>query len=217
MLYALHELAKVKNFPTDNQVKQIKNTLGYLKHTKKMEHVFYPPKEEQPVEQLNLVKQWNLVAFSDAEFASDVASSKSVGGTVVFYGRSLIYANSSSQSRIATSPPGAELFQIFSAAKKMRYLQGFLGEIGEEKVATIILTDSLSTTNALKQPITTLNKHVALYLHFIKQEINNGLKVRYISRENNLADVLTKQTATNVFETQVKQMYEPFEYIHRVV
>lgn len=82
LLFALHSLSKVAHNPGDNGIKAILRTLCYLYHTQDLTRFFYPG--DNPLGKLR------ICAFTDAEWASNRLSRKSVSGNFIYLGRSLV-------------------------------------------------------------------------------------------------------------------------------
>ena len=120
------------------------------------------------------------------------------------------------QLRVATSAPEAELFEIYRTSKQLVYLKGLLGDMGEKDTSITILTDSDSSVKTVHNPISSRYKYLSVYVNFLKQQMKaHGLSVIFLSREHNFADLLTKQNTKEVFEALRKKLWTPFKWTHR--
>eukprot|EP00924_Labyrinthula_sp_SR-Ha-C_P010024 snap_masked-scaffold_21-processed-gene-5.96-mRNA-1 protein AED:1.00 eAED:1.00 QI:0/0/0/0/1/1/3/0/954 len=115
LLYALHALSQLSEHVTSFAVKSILNTLGYISRKKHQKRIFYSDQSKGEI---------TLLAFCDAEWASNTLNRKSVSGNFIYFGQSLITGRSSRQRTVATSAAGAELIEIYKTAK---HLQGIYG------------------------------------------------------------------------------------------
>ncbi len=68
--------------------------------------------------------------MTDASWAVNKRTRKSVGGNFIFLGESLIMSKSKEQKIIATSAAAAEITEIFYAAKTVDAMYGFFKELG---------------------------------------------------------------------------------------
>jgi len=157
----------------------------------------------------------SLVAFSDATWATNKQNRKSVGGNCIFLGSSLVHSISREQNTIATSSAAAELTQIFYTAKNLEHLTMFITELNVKLQSVAILTDSITSVNTLEKPIQRKQKHLSIYIAYVKQlQDKLGLKLLYINRKFNIADIMVKQGVTKEFISMVKQLQEPFFWRH---
>lgn len=73
----------------------IRHLLSYLRSTLDQQRVFYHTSRPTP----------DLVALTDAEFASHTDNYHNLGGHFIYYGPTLVAAKTTMQSTVATSPP----------------------------------------------------------------------------------------------------------------
>ena len=208
MLHALHAVAKVKQFPRETQIAQLEHLLGYLKHTVQQQSTFYTSTNNNT----NI-----LAGISDAEWAGNSESRRSVGGNFIFFNSSCVCGMSKTQNIVTTSAANAELVELSRATKQLIYLKGQLEELSVEQIHTVLLSDSQSSVDAVHRSVTEKSKHMAIYLHFIKQELSSSFAVRHIKREQNFADLLTKQSRTEEFRRLWQAASSPFLWIHKLL
>ena len=128
----------------------------------------------------------------------------------------MISANSTSQHRICTSAPEAELNEIFRTSKKLLHYKGLLRDLGEQKITMAILSDSSTSLRTIANPISTRYKFISIQIHYLKQLIQQPqFKVVYIPREKNLADLMTKQNVPREFHRLWSLAYTPFRWNHQ--
>ena len=156
-----------------------------------------------------------LVALTDAAFANS-GDAKSTSGFLMFYNGSLVTANSSTQNKVATSAPEAELFEILRTTKELYHISGLLQDFGEMDLQTTILTDSASTVRTVVSPISRRYKYLSVYIAFLKEMVKeHGLHVVHLNREYNFADMLTKATTALEFTKQWNKIIAPFRWVHK--
>ena len=206
ILYAIHILSKLSSKVTEMAIYGLEHCLQYLQHTLKHVRTFYGKGTR---------KNLSLIAFCDATWATYKLTRKSVGGNCIFLGGSLIHAVSRQQKIIATSSGAAELTELFYTAKNMEHLSGFIEELGVHIKSKAILTDSITTVNTLEKPTQKEQKHLSVYIAYLKDLVLRlPLKLLFIKRDFNLADIMAKQGSTQDFVRFVKMLQEPFEWRH---
>ena len=73
-----------------------------------------------------------------------------------------------------------------------------------------MLMDSTNAVSAISS-ITDKNKHMGIYLAFLRMLVNQKvIAIHHIPREQNVADLLTKQGTIEEFQRLRKDMFEPF-------
>ena len=202
ILYALHKLSCF-NQKYDETCKQaVLHLLGYLQRTQLFEKKFFTDSN----------KSLKLVAFTDADWATNTIDRKSVSGHIIYLGCNHILAKSYKQKRVRTSSTGAELNEICTTAKKMEFILGLCNEITIlVETPFVILTDSKSSVNALESNIAQGLKHLSIYVKFLKDMVENKLlRVLYICRDKNIADMMVKQQPLKIFRESLDALKEPF-------
>eukprot|EP00924_Labyrinthula_sp_SR-Ha-C_P006333 augustus_masked-scaffold_31-processed-gene-3.66-mRNA-1 protein AED:1.00 eAED:1.00 QI:0/0/0/0/1/1/3/0/1177 len=207
LLYALHALSQLSEHVTSFAVKSILNTLGYISRTKHQKRIFYSDQSKGEI---------TLLAFCDAEWASNTLNRKSVSGNFIYLGQSLITGRSSRQRTVATSAAGAELIEIYKTAKHLQGIYGLCMDLDcKVKLPSVIFTDSLSSTKTLEKTVSPEQKHMSVAIHFLKGLIRSGkLKVIFIKREFNIADLQTKQNPRAEFEKLWNMTHSRMKWQH---
>ena len=100
-----------------------------------------------------------------------------------------------------------------SRYKLLNYLQGLLMDFHETYVQRIMLTDSDSCCKNLERPVSEENKHLSVYIQFVKEEIEQGLRVYHLSRVQNVVDLMTKQNSKKTFDELWKIATTPLTWI----
>lgn len=176
--YAVHEVTRKMNKPTDNDWQAAKRILRYLKGT----------------QDVGLVYQVNgsgkLVGFADASYASQREDRKSVGSYTYLLNGAAITWSAKKQATQALSSCEAELLALTEAAREGRSLQKLQREFGIEQVI-LINEDNQSAKNIAENGVLSeRTKHIQTRFHFIKDE--GKLIISYCSTQQMTADVLTK-------------------------
>ena len=207
ILHGVHQLAKFASKPTTYMFKSVNHLCGYLKKTRHCERVFYGNHSDS-----------SLVAVVHAAFANASESGNlklSTGGHFIYFGPSMVDAQSSTIHQAATSAPEAELYQLIKTTKTMIFLKGLLKDFGELKVQMALLTDSQSTVGTVNNPVSSRYKYLAAYITFIKSVIaREQMRVVFLRREYNFADIMTKQSSSEIFNRLWNMASSKFKWTH---
>jgi hypothetical protein len=134
--------------------------------------------------------------FSDASFASDVDSKKSVSAYIAYVGGGPISWKSKLQSTVALSSCESEYIALCAAAQESVHLRYLFLELVPDVKGTpiVVFEDNTSTIEVSKNPVLhEKQKHVDIKYHYVKECIAEGrIQVRYLGTSLMLADLLTK-------------------------
>ena len=182
--------------------------LGYLKATPTFALNFFP---------LTTAQRPQLVAVTDASFGTDCRTRRSCTGYFIYLNNNLISAYSGAQTRVTTSAAEAELTAIYTASKKLQYFKGLLDELDMSPEKISVLTDSAASIQTVHNAVSPRYKFLGIYIWFLKQLIKMvGLKLYFLNRSLNFADLLTKQSATHIFLNLWNQAQPPLQWKHQV-
>ncbi len=178
--FAVNKAARVAENPTISDWHKVVNILKYLNSTKNYKITYKGTGE--------------IVAYTDADLGGDFYDKKSTSGSIILMGTDPICWSSKKQSTVATSTMESEYIGTSVCAKKCIWIQHILYELFNFKQPIKIYTDNLSSKRTIENgQINSKLKHINLKYYFIKDLIkNNKIILEYVSTENMLADVLTK-------------------------
>ena len=208
ILHSLHQLARHASSPRLFHVQCMTSLFGYLKATVERKRWFYPIMDNGHSDANK------LVSLIDASFANG-SNYHSTSGFFMFLNSTMINAQSTTQSKIATSAPEAELFEMVRTAKKMTYVRGLLFDMGCTKVDMVILTDSQSSVSTAHNPVSVRYRYLSVYIALLRRMVSKKmLRVVFMRRKDNFADLLTKQSSRKVFEYLLMLALSPFVWRH---
>ncbi len=194
--YAVSLLARSMHAPTEEDMKNAKRVLRYLKGTRDLV-LNYNNKNEE------------LVIYSDSSYAEE-KDRKSVGGYVSLQAGAAITWKSTKQSIIAQSSMEAEYIALAEAAKEAEWLRKLQQEFRPTSLTTptTIFEDNQSTIKLSKNPIhSNRSKHIAVRYHKIQELVANKIiAVEYKPTEEMIADIMTKSLGRILHERFVKMM-----------
>ncbi|CAL9029439.1 unnamed protein product [Prunus brigantina] len=182
--YAVQLVSQFMGSPTDLHFEAVKRILRYLKGTLG----YGLPIHLSPAPSL-------LVAYSDADWAGCPDTRRSTTGYCVFLGKTLISWSAKKQRTVSRSSAEAEYRALAHASADTIWIQSLLHELHFSLSTPVLLhCDNLSATYMAANPVFhSRTKHVAIDYHFIRERLTAGShQVRFISSQDQLADVFTK-------------------------
>ncbi|XP_074376971.1 secreted RxLR effector protein 161-like [Apium graveolens] len=144
-----------------------------------------------------------LAGYSDSDLAGCVDDRKSTGGVAFYLDDSLITWISQKQRCVALSSSEAEFMAARTAACQGIWLQRVLSYISDVEPGPVILyIDNRSAVDLAKNPVFHgRSKHIDIHYHFIRECVEQGLiKIKYVSTNEQRADILTKALSVAKFE-----------------
>ena len=210
---AVAKVARFVEYPTTEHVKSVKRIFRYLASTIDLEMRYYPKNE-------------GIIAYVDADFGGCTETRKSTTGFWITWNNMPIAWQSKLQSMVTLSTTEAEFVAAVECIKDMKWMKNVLMELDQMKKndIMILLEDNQATISNLKHPSSRgRNKHLDLKFHYIVNQIeDNVIDIKYVTSENNIADIFTKALPLNVFKKHCTSMYrmggcvEYTEYAHHV-
>ena len=144
----------------------------------------------------------NMVAYVDADWATDTKHRKSVSGMVLMYAGGVIGYKTKYQDTIALSSTEAEFTAACDAAKMILFFRSLLDDLGiEQRHSTVLYEDNngaLMMANA-QQP-TRRTRHMDIkkfaLLSWVEQDL---ITLHRVNTSDNTADGMTKALAKQLF------------------
>jgi hypothetical protein len=146
---------------------------------------------------------FRLSGYTDSDWAGSVSERKSTSGCCFSLGSTMISWQSMKQSSIGLSTIEVEYIAACSASCEAIWLQKlFIGLFDLEMEATVILCDNQSCIKMTENPVFhDKSKHIEIRYHYIRDMVQRGaIKLRYVSMDEQVADVLTKPLSRVKFE-----------------
>ena len=145
----------------------------------------------------------HVFGYSDADYANDVDSRRSVTGYVFVFAGAPLSWNSMTQHSVALSTMEAEYFAVCKATQEAIYLRMLFEESGM-KVNTplVIKEDNQACISFTKQPGDhTKTKHIDVRSCFVRQWVEHGeLRLESVDTKEQLADIFTKALDVKQFQ-----------------
>lgn len=136
-----------------------------------------------------------LIGFTDADFAGDRTDYRSTSGSIFFFHDGPVYWSSKKQACTALSTTEAEYVAACEATKTAVWLSYLLQDFtGMEQQKVPIYCDNQGAVRlAYNAEFHQKTKHIPLRYHYIRDQVAEGkIEVKYVSTEDQLADIFTK-------------------------
>lgn len=189
--FVVNKLSQFLSSPIDVHYSGVKRILRYLQGTKHIGlHI-------RPASSLK------LVAYTDADWATDLDDRKSVGGMCTYLGNTLLSWASRIQRVFSRSSTESEYRALADSAAEVRWITSLLTELGLKlSQPAMIWCDNLSAKALAANPVQhARSKHIEIDVHFVRDMIlSNEVDVHYVPSSLQVADCFTKALSQSQFE-----------------
>lgn len=181
LAYAVHIVSQYLEHPYQNHWNAVKRIFKYLKGT-------------QDLGILYQVNGEDIIGYSDADFANDKETRKSVSGYVFTYANGAISWSARKQQTVSLSTTEAEYIASCEATKEATWLKGLLQDLTGRRDGITIRMDNQSAIKLIKNPVIhKRTKHIDVRYHYVRQKLEDQtIKVEHVPGSEQLADVFTK-------------------------
>ena len=189
-MFAVCLCARFQSAPTELHIKTVKRIFKYIACTSKV-GIWYPKN-----------KNFELLGYSDMDYAGCKLDRKSTSGTCQFLGDKLISWSSKKQNSVALSTAEVEYISIGNCCAQILWLKQQLDDYGINCKNVPIKCDNTSAINLTKNPVQhSRTKHIEIRHHFIRDHVNIGnINIDFVPTERQLADIFTKPLEKSRFE-----------------
>ena len=103
----------------------------------------------------------------------------------------------------------SEYMALYMAVQEAMWIRGFLNHVSHTGLkAVTIYEDNQSTIDLIKNPeVHNCSKHIDVCFHWLRQIINEGVKITWIESSNQAANGLTKALPTVAYQKFIKMLY----------
>ncbi|XP_048502867.1 secreted RxLR effector protein 161-like [Beta vulgaris subsp. vulgaris] len=149
--------ARFQSNPKESHLTAVKRILRYLKGSDVL-CLFYPRRDT-----------FDLVSYSDADYAGDLVNGKSTSGIAEFLGTSLVSWSSNKQNIVALSTAGAEYVAAAACYSQVLWIKQQVRDFGIKYKCVPIFYDNTSAICISKNPVHHFRfKHIRIRHHFLK-------------------------------------------------
>jgi hypothetical protein len=144
---------------------------------------------------------FDLIGYSDSDYAGCKVDRKSTSGTCQFLGRSLVSWSSKKQTPVALSTAEAEYVAAGQCCAQLLWMRQTLRDFGYNLSKVPLLCDNESAIRMADNLVEhSRTKHIDIQHHFLRDHQQKGdIEVFYVSTENQLADIFTKPLDESTF------------------
>jgi hypothetical protein len=180
--------ARFQADPKEVHLRAVKRILRYLVHTPKF-GLWYPKGSS-----------FDLLGYSDADWAGCKIDRKSTSRTCQFLGRSLVSWASRKQNSIALSTAKAEYIAAGHCCAQLLWMRQTLRDYGYKFSKVPLLCDNESAIRMADNPVEhSHTKHIAIRYHFLRDHQKGGIEIAYINTKDQLVDIFTKPLDEKTF------------------
>jgi transposase InsO family protein len=137
---------------------------------------------------------FNLLGYSDSNYAGCKVDRKSTSGTYQFLGRSLVSWSSMKQNSVALSIAEAEYVAASACCAQLLWMRFALSDFGCKFSKIPLLCDNESAIKLANNPVKQSRiKHIDIRHHFLRDHETKGdIVLSHVSTDKQLADIFTK-------------------------
>ncbi|CAI0435035.1 unnamed protein product [Linum tenue] len=187
--YAVCLCARFQSQPKQSHLTAVKRIFRYLKGTSDV-GIWYAKQD-----------QFDLLGYTDSDFAGSLTDRKSTSGCCQFVGTSLVSWFCKKQGAVALSTAEAEYIAAGSSCAQLLWLKSQLNDYGLKVSSVPLYCDNTSAICMTKNPVQhSRTKHIDIKYHFIRELVKDGhISLHHIPTEFQLADLFTKPLAADRF------------------
>ena len=183
--YAVSLLARFNSNPGKAHWQAVKYLFKYFKGTLDPRLTYGPSKDNEL-----------FVTYSDADYAGDDDTLRSIGACVLRFGTGAVDWSSKLQTVVAQSTTEAEYLAAVGAGRDIAWMRNLLTELGYDlsKAPSTLYMDNNSAIAVAKHPEHYGRlKHIQLRLYWLQDVVEEGeIAPQYVPTEGMVADLLTK-------------------------
>ncbi|GJS98477.1 putative ribonuclease H-like domain-containing protein [Tanacetum coccineum] len=152
---------------------------------------------------------FELVAYTDSDYAGATQDRKSTTGGCQFLGNRLISWQCKRQTVVSTSTTEVEYVVAASCCRQVLWIQNQLLDYGYNFINTVINIDNNNTICIIENPVQhSKTKHIEIRHHFIRDcNAKKLIQMVKIHTDYNVADLLTKGFDAGRFQYLVSKNY----------
>ena len=196
IMYSVCLCARFQSCPKESHLSAVKRILRYLKGTMNI-GLWYSKGDN-----------FELIGFSDADFAGCRVERKSTSGTCHFLGHSLVSWHSKKQNSVALSTAEAEYIAAGLCCAQILWMKQTLSDFNLSFEHVPIKCDNTSAINISKNPVQhSRTKHIEIRHHFLRDHAQKGdITLEFVSTKDQLADIFTKPLSEEQFSDIRRQL-----------
>ena len=191
--YAVGQLCRYTSKPCIHHLEAAYRVIRYVRNTPQLCLIFGLHSQN--------MKQTNLIAYCDSDWAGDKGDGKSTSGCVIRFNGDVMNWLSKKQKSVAQSSAEAEYIAAAETTKELLWYRSWISEVLFEFPVGVIHCDNQAAIILTKNDtIHERSKHIRLRYHFIRDEIKkNHVQIKWVKSADQQADILTKPLQSTSF------------------
>ena len=152
---------------------------------------------------------WDLVCFSDSDYAGDPESRRSVSGFILYVKGVPISWRSKAQRSVTLSSSEAEWVALSEAVKEIMFVVQLLESmkikvklpvtVRVDNVGAIFMSKNISTSSR--------TKHVDIRTKYVNEYVEDGIiKIIFVQSSDNDSDIMTKNVSGDLLEKHAEKL-----------
>ena len=196
IMFATCLCARFQDDPKESHLIAIKRIFRYLKGTPNL-RIWYPRDYG-----------FDLIGYSDAEYAGCRIDRKSTTGTCQFLGNKHVSWFSKKQHSVSTSTAEAEYIAAGSCCAQILWMRNQLVDYVLQLENIPIFCDNTSAIAIIENPVQhSRTKHIDIRYHFIMEHVmNDTMELHFAPSEKQLADIFTKSLNESTFTRLISEL-----------
>ncbi|KAL8135932.1 hypothetical protein AgCh_010520 [Apium graveolens] len=191
IMYSVCVCARFQAKSKESHLNAVKRIFRYLSGTINL-GLFYP-----------ITSTFDLVGYSDADYAGCQTDRNSTSGVCTYLGQSLVSWQSKKQTSVTLSTAEGEYLAAGSCCSQILWMIQTLRDFGIKRSKVPIYCDNTSTINISKNLVNhSRTKHIDVRHHFLRDNSTKGkIELVFVPTEYQLADIFTKPLGETRFST----------------
>ena len=189
---AVRELSKALDGTSPAAYKELLRVLKYVVDTKHLALKLKPKLEDK----------WELVAFSDSDYAGDAETRISIAGFILYLCGAPISWRSKGQKGVTLSSSEAEFVALSEAAKEVKFVYQVISSMGiKVKLPIVVRVDNVGAIFiGSNVAVSQRSKHIDIRYHFVREFVYDGfIQIIFVRTRDNDADIFTKNLPGELF------------------
>ena len=201
---AVRELSKALDGTSPAAYKELMRVLKFVMDTKQLSLKIEPKIGTD-------TSDWNIVAFSDSDYAGDSETRISVAGFVLYLLEVPISWKSKGQKGVTLSSSEAEFVALSEAAKEVKFVYQVLTSMGVKVTLPIVVR--VDNVGAIfigsNVAVSQRSKHIDIRYHFVREFVHDGfIKIVFVKTAHNDADIFTKNLSGELHDRHSSKLVE---------
>jgi hypothetical protein len=164
IMFSVCMCARFQANPKEVHLRTVKRIMRYLVYTPQF-GLWYPKRST-----------FDLIGYSDADYAGCKIDRKSISGTCQFLGRSLVSRALKKQNSVPLSTAEAEYITVGHCCAQLLWMRQTLRDYGYKLRKAPLLCDNESAIRMADNPVEhSRTKHIDIQYHFLRDHQQKGI------------------------------------------